>query len=304
MAVLAPILAAALAAGPHPGVIVNPDWLKKPTGEDLEAHYPKLMEQMAIEGEVVVRCDVTIDGDAANCSVPFESPGGLGFGPAALSLTPLMKFTPKKVDGVAVAGGRMQTPIRFRLYGPAGGATASVMPPAGADAKARAQALRVVQLTDGVLFDRVVSRKLAQLEAEAPNDGDPASRKRMIDAYLTALRQLKPALDQIHTNLLLARLTPEQIAGALAFVDTPSGRTMVAKAADSALQLTATQSAEIQAFIKTNAGHAFIGAMNETVPVMGDQLDSQGPALAAAALKLYCAEPGACPVRDSRNDRP
>lgn len=96
-------------------VIQQPDWLERPKYEVLAEAYPKLAMALNIEGRATISCRVTAEGKVADCKVLSDSPTGLGFGEAALSLTPTFKMIPKKVDGQSVDGGTVQIPLHFAL---------------------------------------------------------------------------------------------------------------------------------------------------------------------------------------------
>ena len=100
--------------GPPPPSIVNPEWLRKPTGEDLTQYYPEAAQREALDGRATISCAVSEAGDVERCSVISESPEGYGFGQAALKLSPLFKMRPKSQDGIPVEGS-VRIPIVFRI---------------------------------------------------------------------------------------------------------------------------------------------------------------------------------------------
>jgi len=94
-------------------VVENPDWLVRPNSASLAEAYPKLALALDIEGRASISCKVTAEGSLANCVAVSESPIGLGFGEAALSLAPTLRMKPKKIDGKSVDGGTVRIPIHF-----------------------------------------------------------------------------------------------------------------------------------------------------------------------------------------------
>jgi TonB family protein len=75
-------------------VIHRPDWMKKPTGEDLAWAYPERAARLELSGKATIACDVTTQGGLIGCRVTSETPLGEGFGAAALKLSPHFQMTP------------------------------------------------------------------------------------------------------------------------------------------------------------------------------------------------------------------
>jgi TonB family protein len=110
--------APAVATPPKPSVVTNPDWLRKPSGEDMAKFYPKAAADAHIEGRAVLHCSVTAAGDLADCTASNEDPPGQGFAEAALGVSNIFKMRPQTRDGVPIAGGKINIPIRFALPRP------------------------------------------------------------------------------------------------------------------------------------------------------------------------------------------
>jgi hypothetical protein len=97
---LACLIAGGLATsawGQH--VVKNPDWLKKPTASSLIAVYPTAALRKGVAGSALIHCVVTIVGSLRDCLVVREDPPDMGFGAAAIALTPQFEMTPGTIDG-------------------------------------------------------------------------------------------------------------------------------------------------------------------------------------------------------------
>ena len=94
-------------------VITNPDWVRKPTEDQLMRAYPSAAEARGIGGVAELSCLVRTDGSLTSCSVKSETPGNQGFGRAAVSLSRYFRLSPRTVDGQAVDGARVTMAIRF-----------------------------------------------------------------------------------------------------------------------------------------------------------------------------------------------
>lgn len=96
-------------------VITQPDWVRKPTADQLMRAYPSVAEARGIGGVAELSCLVRVDGSLTGCSVTSETPGNQGFGRAAVSLSRYFRLSPRTVDGQAVDGARVTMAIRFDL---------------------------------------------------------------------------------------------------------------------------------------------------------------------------------------------
>jgi TonB family protein len=91
-------LACAYSAQAEP-VITNPDWLRKPSGDDFANVYPVKALKAGRGGKATIACTVNTEGLLRDCKVTQEDPPGLGFGPAALVLSTAFLMKPPTMDG-------------------------------------------------------------------------------------------------------------------------------------------------------------------------------------------------------------
>ena len=100
---------------PRPSVITNPDWARKPSGEDIARYYPDRALRMEVEGRATLSCTVSARGTLEGCAVVSEDPADQDFGAAALRMSKLFKMRPQTKDGAPVEGGTVRIPLSFRL---------------------------------------------------------------------------------------------------------------------------------------------------------------------------------------------
>jgi TonB family protein len=106
------------AASPAPPLVIGkPDWIEKPTGEDVKGLYPKAAEKAGVTGIVVMDCRVKRDGRLRACKVDQETPAEYGFGEAALKMSVRFRMKAMDGDGRPTAGGAVTIPIKFALAG-------------------------------------------------------------------------------------------------------------------------------------------------------------------------------------------
>jgi TonB family protein len=98
-----------------PFVITQPDWTRKPTGDEIARFYPAEAMKAGVNGSAVIDCGVATDGRLRNCAIDAQKPARFRFGEAALKMSPLFRMRPMTVDGKPTAGGHVAIPIRFML---------------------------------------------------------------------------------------------------------------------------------------------------------------------------------------------
>jgi TonB family protein len=107
--------------GAHPVIITRPDWVYRPSGDQVANYYPASAARAGVNGRALLECSVGADGFLQYCLVLGESPEGYGFGDAALRMFPLFKMRPETRDGFPVEGAKVDIPIAFQMPADAGG---------------------------------------------------------------------------------------------------------------------------------------------------------------------------------------
>jgi TonB family protein len=97
-------------------VITNPNWVRRPSSGEIMGVFPADAYRRGISGRATIKCEVSTDGLLRKCVVVDEKPPGMGFGAAALALTPQFRFKPMTVNGQPVAG-QVVIPINFDMGG-------------------------------------------------------------------------------------------------------------------------------------------------------------------------------------------
>lgn len=208
-------------AKPRPSVVSDPDWLERPNGDEVSAAYPSIALEFWISGRVTLVCAVDSYGALENCATEGESPTGLGFGSAAISLAPKFRMVPKKVDGRPVVGGSVRIPINFKMR------EADDIPalPAPQSAAALARARVLVDLlwanTPAVFTEWLDERDVSGAGVEEKTQSE--AKQAFADAAATYV-------DYILTNLpssYAAVLGADEIDVAISFFRSTAGRKLI-----------------------------------------------------------------------------
>lgn len=92
------------------------DWRRRPTSDDLLAVFPREAYRRGVSGEAVISCVVTEQGGLNDCVPVHESPAGMGFGAAAIALTPQFMMRPATLEGEPAVS-TIRIPVKFATFG-------------------------------------------------------------------------------------------------------------------------------------------------------------------------------------------
>ncbi|MFZ4607591.1 MAG: TonB family protein [Caulobacter sp.] len=92
---------------------VSPTWTRLPDVENMMKAFPAEALRNGKGGGAVVACRLTAEGRASGCAVVEETPVGLGFGEAVLSLAPKFEFATRGPDGQSLVGGTFRIPLAW-----------------------------------------------------------------------------------------------------------------------------------------------------------------------------------------------
>jgi len=89
------------------------NWIRAPSARDFARFYPDAALDRGVSGNVTLDCIIGGGGRLA-CSVGSESPGGYGFGRAAINISRQLRVGSTLPDGSPSAGRNLRLPLSFR----------------------------------------------------------------------------------------------------------------------------------------------------------------------------------------------
>ncbi|HEY3949790.1 TonB family protein [Phenylobacterium sp.] len=211
---------------PVEGVITNPDWARKPTGNDIANYYPHLATVIGIEGQAIIRCSVTAEGGLAGCTVTAESPKGMRFGEATLRLANLFRMKPMTVDGNPVSGGMINIPVRFALphaTPPQPEVTLDAVTPSP---KAMALARRVATVTARNYVTGWKANMDQLRTSEAPLTPEETAA---LDGFDQSLANQAPQIVDQYAAIYGRIYSEAELAGIAGFLESPAGLAWISR---------------------------------------------------------------------------
>lgn len=205
--------------------IDRPEWTEEPSVALRWAAYPGAAKVMGVGGWAQLKCKVDGLGLLADCAVTMERPAGLGFGAAALSLTPRFRLAPRQM----VQGAAGETVAVTALFP----ALPTPDAPAGA-ARSTAKSLTTARLLVAEDADKAKTLGQAAFDrmlSAAGGASPPAVTAEAAAALDKAFEDWLPTMLEFSAVAYAEAYTEEQMRELLAFRRSPAGRAWVSRQA-------------------------------------------------------------------------
>lgn len=241
---------------PMEGVITDPDWVSRPSAEDMGRFYPTIAQFMGLGGRVMMSCAISALGTLENCRIVSEAPSGMGFGAAALSMAANFHMRPRSIDGSNVGGAQVNIPINFALPPSEAAQAASAMRPVSPTALALARRLVAADGDEQgtkLAIEYATQQLVTRLRQDASAGGDTPEAQAALAAIQQAFEDALPAIFEREATAAANTLSNADLAAAIAFLESPAGKAWVSqrlhRAAERQMEAMATTEA-VQAAAK------------------------------------------------------
>lgn len=205
-----------------PPVSQNPDWLVKPTAQDIYWAYPPRAVAVRVEGRATVECRVSIQGAAYACTATAEDPKDYGFGAAAVAVMSKALFKPAVRCG-RVTEGQIRVPISFRLPQRPDEAATEPLDPKDTRLAAAARLVAALHLMD-TFAENIDSTGWALTQMiDEKRGGTPEERQVVHDAARQTWANWSDKVLNAAARSLAARLSEEELTLAAEFYESPAG---------------------------------------------------------------------------------
>jgi TonB family protein len=213
---------------PLEGVVTKPEWVQTPNGEDFATYFPPVAQLLGLGGRIVMNCQVSSTGTMENCVVTEETPKGMGFGDAALKISQFFRMKPMSVDGVAVAGTRINIPIRFA--GPDRAADESAGSPDDSGAPPSPKALELARQIVGTglgpqrMHDFAADTARKWVGERFAGVSLTEQQQAALEAYVQAVAASGPKQAEVAAQRYAHEFTEQQLSEIATFLESPTGQ--------------------------------------------------------------------------------
>lgn len=200
-----------------------PEWSEEPSRQEVWAAYPGAAKLMMIAGWSGMTCRVDSMGLLGDCATVMERPRGLGFGDAALSLTPRFRLSPRLMAQGA-AGERVAFSVSF-VAPPLSTANKPAKPP---PSRALNLARELVE-EDADEIAKVRSAFNVLLNGKGAAPSPPGTEAEATAALSRSFEDWLPSILDIGATAYVESFNEAQLRQILAFRRSPAGRAWKAK---------------------------------------------------------------------------
>ncbi len=212
---------------PLEGANTNPDWKAKPSGDQVDAAFPKIAQTLRLNGRAELQCTAEPDGSVDQCAAVNETPTGMGFGAAAVSLAPYFEMRPATMDGRPVAA-KINIPINFRMDRDATPRPGPLLPPTEVDPARLALAREILDLQKSAERIRHSwGQWIDGIAAAEVGAGETRPSMEVVDAMQISADQTTTAMIDRAAHTLAEAGTLDELHSARDFLLSPSGRMLV-----------------------------------------------------------------------------
>jgi hypothetical protein len=198
-----------------------PQWVSQPSAAALDRARPRVAGLVGLTGVARLSCRLADKGRLIDCAVDEEAPAGLGYGAAALTVTPAYRLNP--IQQMASGVGRKVT-VRVGFPGPE-----QPEPLRLKAGSSRAVALaRQVAEGDGVAQKSQLETELqiADLATNPPKTVDKTVYDAALEAYRAGAKQALADYLELSVANISTAYTDAALEARAAFVATPAGKAM------------------------------------------------------------------------------
>jgi hypothetical protein len=220
---------------PTEGVISNPDWIKKPDGDDVSRFYPSLASFLSISGRARINGAVTDLGALIDCTTLSETPAGFGFGQASIQMSAMFRMKPRTLDGEPVGGARVTVPLNFLPAADSDVAEPDQTQPSPSP-KALALGRRLAaESMDTAQITTMIKTSVQRMRDNYAAEGLTHEQQLAIDEFEKALIASTPLRVERMARFYAGSISEPELAEIVTFLGRPAGKQWVAQSAQAQL---------------------------------------------------------------------